>query len=272
MHRAETATNAASEVGSGTAVRVAETFLSLLAAADAGGIAGLLSEMAVVDQPLWGTARGRAEVWVMVPRAGGWLANRKVSLRHVATTADDERAVAEHVMTLVIDGRPVELPVAVVAEARGGVISAVRTYHSTWPLSGTRGLRTPVLPHDPNIVVPAILERYQRALAAGDLEGILDAYEDDGYAREPSAVEYVYRGKARLRQVHTMQFLRGGIPLEYCSLTGDGLRWAIEYNCVRWGKTQIVPQAGVAVYERGRTGRVAAARIYDDICPPAPPA
>ena len=157
-----------------------------------------------------------------------------------------------------------------VAEWRLGGVSAIRTYHSTWPLTGHHGLRTPVLPHDPSIVVPGILEHYQRALAAGDLEGILDAYEDDGYAREPSAGEYVYRGKARLRQIYTMQFLRGGIPLEYCSSTDDGTRCAIEYNCVRWGKTEIVPQAGVAVYELGKTGRVAAARIYDDISPPGP--
>jgi hypothetical protein len=166
----------------------------------------------------------------------------------------------------------VELPVAVVAEAHAGVVSAVRTYHSTWPMSASHGLRTPVLPHDPSIVVPDILERYQRALAAGDLEGILDAYEEDGYAREPGLGEYVYGGKARLRQIYTMRFLRGGIPLEYCSLTDDGARCAIEYNCVRWGRTQIIPQAGIAVYDRGKTGRVAAARIYDDICPPAPPA
>jgi ketosteroid isomerase-like protein len=270
--RSAPAVTAPSGVASDGAAHAAEIFLALVAAADAGGIARLLSETAVVDQPLWGTARGRAEIQVMVSRAGGWLGDRKVEVRHLVTTSNGQRAVAEHAMRLAIDGRPVDLPVAVVVEMLGGVVSAVRTYHSTWPMSGTHALRTPVLPHDPAIVVPGILERYQRALAAGDLEGILEAYEEDGYAREPSLGEYVYRGKARLRQIHTMQFSRGGIPLEYCSLTEDGARCAIEYNCVRWGRTQIVPQAGVAVYERGKTGRVAAARIYDDISPPAPPA
>ena len=265
-------TYAPSISGSDGATRAAETFLSLLAAADFGGIARLFADKAVVDQPVWGTARGRAEIQVMVSRAGGWLADRKAAVRHVATTSNGQRAVAELALRLAIDGRSIELPVAVVAESRAECVSAIRTYHSTWPMRGTHGLRTPVLPHDPAIVVPGIFEHYQRALAAGDLEGILDAYEDDGYAREPSAGEYVYRGKARLRQIYTMQFMRGGIPLEYCSLTDDGSRCAIEYNCVRWGKTEIIPQAGIAVYERGKTGRVAAARIYDDISPPGPPA
>ena len=65
-----------------------------------------------------------------------------------------------------------------------------------------------------------------------------------------------------------MLFLTGGIPLEHCTLIDDGVRCAIEYNCVRFGKMQIVPQAGVAVYERGETGLLAAARIYDDVNPP----
>jgi hypothetical protein len=31
----------------------------------------------------------------------------------------------------------------------------------------------------------------------------------------------------------------------------------------------VPPQAGVAVYERGSSGFLAAARIYDDVAPPA---
>jgi len=40
------------------------------------------------------------------------------------------------------------------------------------------------------------------------------------------------------------------------------------YNVVRWGKTELPPQAGVAVYVRGQSGMLAAARIYDDVNPP----
>jgi hypothetical protein len=37
---------------------------------------------------------------------------------------------------------------------------------------------------------------------------------------------------------------------------------------VRWGVTDIPPQAGVAVYERASSGLLSAARIYDDVEPP----
>ncbi|MGH3115625.1 MAG: hypothetical protein ACRDQ2_00630 [Gaiellales bacterium] len=51
-------------------------------------------------------------------------------------------------------------------------------------------------------------------------------------------------------------------------MTDDGTRCAIEYNVVRWGETELSPQPGVAVYERGRSGLLAAARVYDDVDAP----
>jgi hypothetical protein len=60
----------------------------------------------------------------------------------------------------------------------------------------------------------------------------------------------------------------GGIPLEHCSVADDGRTCALEYNVVGWGKTELRPEAGVAVYVRGQSGKLAAARIYDDADPP----
>ncbi|MDQ5814403.1 MAG: hypothetical protein M3289_06765 [Actinomycetota bacterium] len=37
---------------------------------------------------------------------------------------------------------------------------------------------------------------------------------------------------------------------------------------MRWGVTNILSQAGVAVYERGNSGLLGAARIYDDVSSP----
>jgi hypothetical protein len=107
-------------------------------------------------------------------------------------------------------------------------------------------------------------------LAAGDLEAVLSTYEEDAYAREPSGGQYVYRSKEKLREVYSAQFANGGgISLQHGTITDDGTRCAVEYNCVRWGVTDIPPQAGVAVYERGNSGLLSAARIYDDVEPPA---
>ena len=96
------------------------------------------------------------------------------------------------------------------------------------------------------------MAEYQRALAAGDVDAIVAAFEPDGYAREPAGGQYVHRGPDGLRAFYERLFSNGGgIPLEHCALIDDGRACALEYNVVRWGKTELPPQAGVAVYVRG---------------------
>jgi hypothetical protein len=139
-----------------------------------------------------------------------------------------------------------------------------------WPLTSEHRVRSPLLPADPKLHAEGTPGDYQRALAEGDLAGIVATFEPDGYAREPSGGAYLHRGVEGLRELYAHLFANGGgIPLEHCTLTDDGVRCAIEHNCVRWGLTDIAPQAGVAVYERGSSGLLAAARIYDDVEPPA---
>ena len=77
--------------------------------------------------------------------------------------------------------------------------------------------------------------------------------------------EHVYRGRDQLARLYGGLFEAGGIPLEHCSVTDDGACTALEYNVVSWGGRVLEAQAGVACYERGASGKLAAARIYDDV-------
>jgi hypothetical protein len=81
--------------------------------------------------------------------------------------------------------------------------------------------------------------------------------------REPAGDGYVHRGTDELRALHEL-FLSngGGISLEHCAVTDDGRACALEYNVVAWGPTALPPEAGLAVYVRGDSGKLAAARIY----------
>jgi hypothetical protein len=113
---------------------------------------------------------------------------------------------------------------------------------------------------------------YQHALLAGDVDAIMAAFEPGGYAREPAGGEHVHRGAGGLRAFYELLFSNGGgIQLEHCAVIDDGRACALEYNVARWGRTELPPQAGVAVYARGQSGKLAAARIYDDVSPPLPP-
>ncbi len=98
----------------------------------------------------------------------------------------------------------------------------------------------------------------------------MTTFEPDGYAREPADGEHVHRECDGLRALYELLFSNdGAIPLEHCRLVDDGRACAPEYNAVRWGGTELPPQAGVAVYVREKSGKLAAARIYDDVTPAA---
>jgi hypothetical protein len=224
-----------------------------------------------VDDPRVGCVEGVREFRAFVAGTADWLRERDAVVENVALTRTQPRTVEEVVLHLLAeDGIRVELPVAVVTDRNPErTVKMIRVYHSMWPLTGGHQVRERLLPRDPNIVVPDVVDEYQRALAAGDLDAVVATYEEDAYAREPSGGEYIYRGKERLREVYSLMFANGGIQLEHCSLTDDGVRCAVEYNGVRWGLMELPPQAGVAVYERGSSGLLTAARIYDDIQPPA---
>src|SRR5918998_6744061 len=226
----------------------------------------------VLDDPRVGYVEGARALRAFASGTADWLRERDAVVENVALTRTQTRTVEEVVLHLLSDeGARVELPVAVVSDRNPDrTLKAIRVYHSMWPLTSGHQVRDPLLPEDPNVVVPDVVGEYQRALAAGDLKAVLATYEEDAYAREPSGGEYVYRGKEKLREVYSAQFANGGgIPLEHCTVTDDGVRCAVEYNCVRWGVTEIPPQAGGAIYKRGGSGRLAGGRIYDDVEPPA---
>jgi hypothetical protein len=97
------------------------------------------------------------------------------------------------------------------------------------------------------------------------VEAIVSTFEPDGYFREPAGSQYVYRGTEALHDFMAKILAPGGIGLEHCTATDDGVVCAIEFNAVTFGAEPLVPQAGVAVYERGESGLLHAARIYDDV-------
>jgi hypothetical protein len=220
--------------------------------------------------PVRGRIRGRRPFEAYVAGTNAWLRQRNVSVEDVIRVITEERGFEEVVLHVDGDTGRVDLPVAIVADHRpDGRLEELRVYFSSWPLTGRHATRPPVLQRDPDLRAPDVVAEYQHALGAGDAGAVVAAFEPDGYAREPAGGRYVHRGPDGLRAFYEHLFSNGGgIPLEHCALVDHDGACALEYNVVRWGSTDLPPQAGVAVYVRGPSGRLAAARIYDDADPP----
>ena len=223
----------------------------------------------VIYDPRAGEVRGHKQVRRFVSRNLSWLAGLHAHAETVACTVVGGRAVVELLAHMPHNGRELAWPVAVIAESPDDRSVVFRTYCSQWPLDERRHVRPPIL--KPGAAHPGgVVGRYQAALDAGDVDAVVSTFAPDGYFRGPFGPDHAHRGAAELRSFYTRCFSAGGgIGLQDCMVTDDGVRCAVEYNCVRWGSHDLPPQAGLGVYERGPDGLLAAARVYDDVEPPS---
>jgi len=186
---------------------------------------------------------------------------RFAQIRRIAVTESGSRRVEEYFFQPAgLDhGLPIHpsstegLPVAIVYETADDGSVEARVY-SAHQLVADRG---PILPVDPTLIPERgpddILGRYFVTLHSGALGPTLDLWEADGYMRHSNGETHL--GREKLRAAFTRFYATGGIMLRYCNKTDAGAITALE---------AYMPSGrpAVAVYERGPTGLMQAARLY----------
>src|ERR671916_307963 len=187
-------------------------------------VSSFAARQPVLDDPRVGYVEGVRELRAFASGTADWLRERDAVVENVALTRTPTRTVEEVVLHVLAEsGVRVELPVAVVSDRNPDrTLKTIRVYHSMWPLTGRHTVRPPLLPEDPTLHAGGSPGDYQRALAEGDLAGIVGTFEPDGYAREPSGGVYLHRGAGALRGAYAPLFANGGgIPPGHCTLTRD---------------------------------------------------
>jgi len=228
-----------------------------------GDVSARFTDGATVDTPLRG-AQSVAD-WMVDERA--WLAEKSASVHAINHIVTDTHAAAEYVLAITHDGSDIELPLHLVAELDGDKISALRAYHSTYPLTGEHIIREPLVSPNHDLVPGAPVDQYEAGMAAGDADALDALFEPDGYVREPAGPAFKHQGEGRMG-FYTPAFSGGPVPLQLCTIIDDGASLAFEYVCDRWGPADLPAQAGSAVYVRSSSGLLDAVRIYDDVSPP----
>jgi ketosteroid isomerase-like protein len=244
-------------------------YLNALSHSDTHSLEDVWPGQVVVYDPRAGEVSGHRALHNFIRRNVSWLAGLHARAETVASTVDGGRAVVELLAHVTEDGQEMAWPVAVVAESPDDSSVIFRTYCSQWPVLGHREIRPPILEPAP-LRMDDVVGRHLAALAAGDAAAIVGTFSPDGYLHEPLGFREVHRGPDELRSFYNSLFSAGGgLGLQACCVTDDGVRCAVEANWVRWGRHDLTPQAGISVYERGPDGLLAAVRIYDDVQPPA---
>lgn len=244
-------------------------YLAALSTGDADRLETVWPGEVLVFDPRAGQVRGHRQLRHFVRNNMAWLTEHDARVETVAATSVEGRAVVE--LLAFLDGGAVAWPVAVVAESPDESSVIFRSYCSQWPVDGRRHIRPPILTS--TVGLPAdVVGDFSAALAAGDPEALVSTFLPDGYYREPIGEHALHRGADELRSFFGARFASGngdrGIEVQPCVVTDDAVRCVVEYSMLRWGGAELPPQAGLAVYERGANGLLAAVRVYDDIEPP----
>lgn len=244
-------------------------FYDNLLAGDRTSLLNLFSGEPHLNTPLRGKIRGIAEFQRYVAKEQTWLSERNARPEFFNAIVSDERIVVELIVYLTHEGEEIDLPIAMAADRKGEGISAIRVYHSTWPLTGEHLVRPPILqPPETQPEEPAVIEAYMTGIAKPDKELVLSLFTEDGYVRQPSGARYKHTGPKGLREFYDQALDAGGIILHHVTATFDGHSIGVEFICDEWANVELPPQAGLAVYELAGSDKIQAARIYDDVTPP----
>ncbi len=252
-----------------SAAQAVRGFYPSLLAGDSTGLIFLFGGPPKIDTPFEGNVEGSASLQRFVTDQKNWLGEREAEVENVALTETDSCVVAEIVLNLKHGEKAIQLPVALVADIAGCMVTWLRIYHSTWPLTGSHRVRGPFMKRAARLAKPETVKSYMYGIRKPDKEKVLSLFTEDGYVREPSGPDYIHTGPDELDRFYSVALATGGIPLAHCSATFDGTCCAIEYNCDSWGSSPIPPQAGCAVYEMNEDEQIVGVRIYDDITPPS---
>ena len=248
----------------------AVSYFDGLLAGDPDALVRSFAGVPELHHPIQGRVRGVEAFTRYVRATADDLRARNAEVASIDLIVTGPRTIEEVVLSYDGDEGRVQLPVAIVADRqRDGLIDELRIYFSTWPITGGHAARPPLLQVDPGLDEPPIIAEYFRALAAGEIDALLATLEPEASIREPSGEAFVHRGTAAHREMYEFFFSNGGgVQLQHGSCTSDGRATALEYNVVQWGTTVMAPQAGIAIYVLGGSGKIAEVRIYDDANPP----
>ena len=234
----------------------------------------LISAFAGVPEiydPWKGRVKGEDAVRRFIEKAKMWLRQNSKGIDAGAIVDTGDYVSEEAVLHFDFDGKPLDLRVAAIADRdTAGKLIEIRVYYRTVDIDPQRSIRQPLLQWSPDAtpIEGTILHRYITALAAGDVEAVVACFEPDGTFQGGG----FYAGQAALREKFYPKLfeLGGGATLEHCKLHDDGKTFVLEFNALIRGPLVNHPQSGVAIYERGDSGLIAHARVYDDTQNPKP--
>jgi hypothetical protein len=230
-----------------------------------------LGGRATIDDPIFGRTSGLPTLEAYVAEMSEWLRKRGAKYERLCFATGTDRDVTEGKLTITLDGKAVDLPIAIVAERRPSREVELRLYYTTAPINGKPALRSPVVGRDDELLLAPTIVNHLAALAHADLDALVASFESGGAIRDSRGVTHAKDANAggELRAFYAKLLgatgVDGGVKVLKGGKADDGRICALEYTVVKIRGSVVPPQAGLAVYDRSDTGLLRAVRIYEDV-------
>ncbi|HEX8789320.1 MAG TPA: hypothetical protein VF765_00105 [Polyangiaceae bacterium] len=251
---------------------LSEVYFPALVSADTDQLVRRLGDRATVDDPIFGRKTGMPALEQFLQEIAAWLGKHDAAFEKTGFTMGSDRDVTEGTLGLTFDGKRVTVPVAIVAERRPEREVELRLYYSTKSINGSHAVRSPLLPQDDQVLVPPPVAAHLEALARGSVAAVVASFENGGSVRDPQGGSHHKTAEGGTLPGYYEQLLGAGAGADGAGIevlkgarADDGRTCALEYTVVRVHGKGVPPQAGLAVYERGESGLLRAARIYEDV-------
>ena len=220
-----------------------------------------IADAVVIHDQRLGRLAGASASMDWVTDSSRWLQKLDATPHEIAHLETEHRSILELSLNIRTGDEVVDLPYVLVAERSAEGTVEIRTYHSTWPYTGSHVFRAPPLAGRLPEPVPEIFRWYIDRVSAGDVDAVLGRFTPDGYVREPSGDRWKHQGPEDRAAFygHLVHAPRATFDLVTSTVCGDLI--AVEYG-FSYGP---VPKVGGICIMEVAADRIHAVRITDDV-------
>ncbi|WP_299608469.1 hypothetical protein [uncultured Aquimarina sp.] len=244
-------------------------YIQLITTQQYNEILSQLSDNIILNLQSVGVSNGKDEALQLLEKQHNYLKDEIKEIKIFKEFEDSKHLVIEYDILL---NNTFDLPLVIIFEKDGDKYSAIRTYHSVYPITEGHVFRASILSERIELTEPTEVVNYFKSIAVGSTEETMEtlSFEDDVYFREPAGWRWNHKTKQGLKEHFDHFFSDGGVPLKFHNYIFDNNKgtFAGEYTCDVWGSASFKPQAGVSIYDiNEETGKITGIRVYDNVDP-----
>jgi len=242
-------------------------FIELTHSSSYDDVLSQLTSDAVLNLQTVGVSQGAEESRALLEKQHDYLKDEIKEIKVFREFEDAKHRVIEYDILL---NNTFDLPLVVILAKEGDMYSAIRTYHSVYPLTEGHVFRESIFSQEISLTEPPEVVKYFESITKGSTEETMAtlSFEDDVYFKEPAGWRWNHKTEPGLKEHFDHFFSDGGVPLKFHNYIFDEKMgtFAGEYTCDVWGSAVFKPQAGVSIYDINKaTGKITGIRVYDNV-------